>query len=232
MGLAHGVNIVNNGLVFYADPMNPRSWTGPDSSTVNDLISTPTGSISNDTSGSYGDNKSFAFDGADDRIDFGTASSRLISTSPYTFSAWVKVTDNDNMQTILSTTNGDDSGYKLEINTGLAGFTNITFYNQSDTKSIRCDFSSYNSWQNIVVVRNGTSNNKIYINTIPQTLTTNTENLANPSSTFPLVIGAQYFTSYYRNLNGNMGPLQIYNKALSAQEVTQNYNALKSRFGL
>jgi hypothetical protein len=95
---------------------------------------------------------------------------------------------------------------------------------------IRCDFSSYYSWQNIVVVRNGTSNYKIYVNTIPQTLTTNTENLANPSSTFPLVIGAQYFTSYYRNLNGNMGPLQIYNKALSASEEAQNYNALKNRF--
>ena len=222
--------IVREGLVFYADAANQRSWLGPDSNTVNGLIGTSTGYIFNDTSGSYGDNDSFNFDGTDDRIDFGNTSSRLIGTSPYTFSTWVKITDNDNMQTVLSTTNGSDSGYKLEINTGLSGLTNITFYNQSDTKSIRCDFSSYDSWKNIVVVRNGTSNNKIYVNTISQTLTVNTENLANPTTTFPLVIGAQYSTSYIRNLNGDMGLVQIYNKALSEAEVKQNYNALKGRF--
>jgi len=33
-------------------------------------------------------------------------------------------------------------------------------------------------------------------------------------------------------INGNMGPVQIYNRALSAQEVLQNYNSVKSRFGL
>ena len=222
--------IVREGLVFYADAANQRSWLGPDSSTVNGLIGTSTGSIFNDASGSYGNNDSFNFDGTDDRIDFGNTSSRLIGTSPYTFSTWVKITDNDNMQTVLSTTNGSDSGYKLEINTGLSGLTNITFYNQSDTKYIRCDFSSYDSWKNIVVVRNGTSNNKIYINTISQTLTVNTENLANPTTTFPLVIGAQYSTSYIRNLNGDMGLVQIYNKALSEAEVIKNYNALKGRF--
>jgi hypothetical protein len=33
-------------------------------------------------------------------------------------------------------------------------------------------------------------------------------------------------------MNGEIGPISIYNKALSASEVTQNYNALKGRFGL
>jgi hypothetical protein len=30
--------------------------------------------------------------------------------------------------------------------------------------------------------------------------------------------------------NGKLGPVQIYNKSLSAAEVKQNYNALKGRF--
>ena len=74
-------NIVTDGLVFYVDPAYKKSWTGPDSSTVNDLISTPIGSIINDTSGSYGINESFAFDGTDDYIDFGT-NTCLLYTSP------------------------------------------------------------------------------------------------------------------------------------------------------
>jgi hypothetical protein len=34
------------------------------------------------------------------------------------------------------------------------------------------------------------------------------------------------------NFDGNWATLFIYHKALSASEVLQNYNALKSRFGL
>ena len=32
--------------------------------------------------------------------------------------------------------------------------------------------------------------------------------------------------------DGQIGAIQIYNKALTAQEVKQNYNALKGRFSL
>ena len=37
-------------------------------------------------------------------------------------------------------------------------------------------------------------------------------------------------TSY--DTTGNISPVHIYNRALSASEVLHNYNALKSRFGL
>ena len=64
-----GPNIVEDGLVFYIDAMNLRTWSGPDSSTVNSLKGTTTGSIIADTSGSFGINNSFTFDGADDKIE-------------------------------------------------------------------------------------------------------------------------------------------------------------------
>ena len=32
--------------------------------------------------------------------------------------------------------------------------------------------------------------------------------------------------------NGNMGPIHMYDRALSAEEILHNYNALKGRFGL
>ena len=32
--------------------------------------------------------------------------------------------------------------------------------------------------------------------------------------------------------NGNIGPINYYNRALSSTEVLHNYNALKGRFGL
>ena len=33
-------------------------------------------------------------------------------------------------------------------------------------------------------------------------------------------------------MTGNISTVQIYNRALSAQEIQQNYNATKARFGL
>jgi hypothetical protein len=43
-----------------------------------------------------------------------------------------------------------------------------------------------------------------------------------------LNIGSWWVFDY----NGALGPLHIYNRALSANEVLHNYNALKGRFGL
>ena len=34
------------------------------------------------------------------------------------------------------------------------------------------------------------------------------------------------------NSNGNIGSIQLYNRALLASEMLHNYNALKGRFGL
>ena len=46
-----------------------------------------------------------------------------------------------------------------------------------------------------------------------------------------MTLGFQNFSSG-RYFNGQIGPILIYNRALSASEVLQNYNRLKGRFGL
>ena len=43
-------------------------------------------------------------------------------------------------------------------------------------------------------------------------------------------IGKDDFLARY--LDGNVGAVRLYNRALSAAEILQNYNAQKSRFGL
>jgi len=44
-----------------------------------------------------------------------------------------------------------------------------------------------------------------------------------------MLLGARFSAEYF---NGVIATGQIYNRALSAAEVQQNYNALKGRFGL
>ena len=54
----------------------------------------------------------------------------------------------------------------------------------------------------------------------------------NVSSPLGVAIGGDPYLNNSRWLVGNIATAQIYNRALSASEVLQNYNATKGRFGL
>ena len=189
MGTSYSPNIVKDGLVFYADPINPRSWTGPSSNRVNNLSSNSTGSIFNDTSGSYGNNSSFNFDGTDSYIDAGS-SVGVIGTSDYSFSSWVKTSQTSGTQTVLGTRNYNTNGWVIQM-----GLNSIMFYNVfTPSNRIQTTTNLTNgNWYNLVVVRGGTtSTNKIYVNGVSQSLTYNNENGTNPQSSLNLLIGAGY----------------------------------------
>ena len=51
-------------------------------------------------------------------------------------------------------------------------------------------------------------------------------------ATNPDLIVGTYFNGYGHYFQGSIGPIHIYNRTLSANEVLHNYNALKGRFGL
>jgi len=68
---------------------------------------------------------------------------------------------------------------------------------------------------------NGILDNGVLTGTIPASV-------AAGAST--VVIGNANSGNYY--FNGSMGQISIYNRALSAVEVLQNYNALRGRYGL
>lgn len=52
------------------------------------------------------------------------------------------------------------------------------------------------------------------------------------SGSFPVYIGSSGFASENRNFQGDISVVLFYNRALSAAEQLQNYNALKGRFGM
>ena len=172
MGLNHGTNIVKDGLVFLVDPINPRSWTGPNSSTVNSLRGNITGSIVNDTSGSYGDDKSFAFDGADDSIDI----SQFNLTGNWTISFWFKVPSYD--ATI-------QYAVGFELGTGLDGgiFTDYSgvyankwgFYRGNAVYPADSALSIGN-WHHCVITRTG-NNLAFYADGVTDGSGTNTNNM-------------------------------------------------------
>jgi hypothetical protein len=91
------------------------------------------------------------------------------------------------------------------------------------------DYSSSidNNWFHTVGTYNGTYNS-IYVNGI---LRETGSNITGNVDGGAFYIG-QGTGGNVANQKGNGSLYRIYNKALSAQEVLQNYNATKTRFGL
>ena len=232
--------IIKNGLVFNIDPVN-RASTIPSSATTktfNTIDTAVSGSFINDTMyDSSTITPSFAFDGTGDYMDCGNNSSTDIAASNLTISFWVKSASNSqtnytgliskapNTATIVSA-----GQYQIEIQTS------------QNTRYIvtGCDLSAgsettgtvptltLNTWENIAMTWDG--NSIIAYKNATVTATKTSPSATAPTSiTEPLRIGKR---ENYGHFNGNIGPVHIYNRALSAEEVLYNYNGLKSRFGL
>jgi len=234
--------VVRDGLVFYADPSNQRSWLGPDSNTVNSLISTPTGSIVNDTSGSYGINESFAFDGTDDGIDSGIT---LDKFSNFTLNTWIYQSSavSSNPITIFARDSAGNASFMIDVlDSGRAGGVNnkLGVWIRNGTSPGTWLYGdtalSTNIWNNISVTlqTNGTNFNvTMYLNSQVNKSTTaygTGTSITSANVNYGIGITIYQAGSNYRSFNGNIGPVQIYNRALSEAELTQNYNALKGRF--
>ena len=234
MGLNHGTNIVKDGLVFLVDASNPRSYPG--SGTIcNDLKSITTGSfqgtgIFEDTNGGV-----FAMDGATEYIQFQPYSGFNFGTNLWTIGIWVYPTGGATGFTPLWVIAGYSGGsssngfalYKRADNT-------LHLYNpaENDQTSIAL---SLNEWNYIVTTRKSSTEADFYIFNSTNSLQTETETISSGGNW-----GNSTLNSYFGKTNtssgdqyyGKIGPYQVYNRSLSSNEITQNYNALKSRFGL
>ena len=225
-------NIVTDGLIFYVDPAYKKSWTGPNSTNVNDLAGSSTNTISNDPSGSYGINKSFIFDGVDDKIatTFNPSTS-IGDNNSWTINCWVYNQD---------VTAGSGQKQRILGSVNLGG-TVKRFWLGARYGKVRVGYGN-NNWQLA-------NNSATYVNNIWQHV----------AATFDY--SASLITAYFNGvaedtLNytgdtlisetdiriggveldnvpwiGNISSIGIYNRALSAAEVTQNYQAQKERFG-
>ena len=84
-----------------------------------------------------------------------------------------------------------------------------------------------NRWLQVVTTFNGSLYSS-YVNGVAGPTTNLTFNIT--SSTFTIALStAQAAENYY---SGKVSAARIYNRALSAAEVSQNFNALRARFGI
>jgi hypothetical protein len=119
-------------------------------------------------------------------------------------------------------------GYLL--NTGNIRF--IVYSTTSSGVSITDTSKNYfdNQWHYVAFINNGISSS-LYVDGTLKTSGAAPWNGTSPWPTNQLAVGRDNNSSNYY-FSGSIGPIKIYNKALTATEITQNYNAVKTRFGL
>jgi len=218
MSLGHAPSIITNGLVFYIDAANPRCYPGSGTDltdTISNITPTLNGGVGFNTS-NYG---IFTFDGSNDYINFGNSNNVKLTVG--TISAWVKATSpGGGFRGIMAKQYAYGLFYSNSV---LVAYD----WGGSATRTTGVNIADGN-WKNVVMsfqsaVSNGT---KIYINGVLSLTTTITWQ----NDTQNLYGGAEVSAGQYAACSGSI--FSLYNRALSAAEVLQNYNAAKKRYGL
>ena len=225
MGFYRGPNIVTDGLVFAMDPGSERCYDG--TTAVNSLVGSNTGTLTNGVTYQSINGGVFDFDGTDDYISFPDDTN--LNNQTLTMESWVKLDTTLYQQAFIFE--------KGNVNTQYSNFqeNNGNFYFRTMTLSIQdlalnlTNHVSAGDWFHIVCTY-GSGVKRIYINGIAITTQTGLTGTI-PTNTTGLFLGAYGPGSSYF-IDGKIAVSRVYNKALTQAEVTQNFNAQKSRFGL
>jgi hypothetical protein len=248
MALSHSPSIITNGLVLCLDAANPKSYPGS-GSTITDLVGTNNFTLVNSSFYSY--------DSATGSIDFNrtlpptaedggyatfTASGGLTAANylhnDHTTEVWFKSSDR--------APTAYDGTETLSAIVLYRGFHSMWYYSSTaytyniwgqtagvnNSYSLSISDSTVNVWTQLVAVRSGTTLT-LYRNGIQQnsgTITSGTDGM--PTSNDIRIAIGNYNGSFSWHADMNFSSLKMYKRALTAQEIQQNFNALRSRFSI
>ena len=218
----------NSGLVLHLDAGNPSSYSGS-GATWNDLSGNVSHVSLTSTTYNSANGGSIVFNGTSSYANF---NANIGSANAVTVDMWVKTNS-------LNAPNGSMyfgfGQYDVWTKGGNIGFNTFggDLFGLTSTRVQNLGIEG--AWKHLVFVMNvgSTSNNKIYVNGINQTSLTqvfsglNSAN-ANFNSGAGKISGWRNDSSWLMNLN--VASFKLYNRELSQQEITNNFNASKQRF--
>jgi len=212
--------IVTNGLATLLDAADKNSYPGSGTSWIDVSGNNRTGTLVNGPVFNSEDGGYILFDGTSDYVSL---SNTAFSTNPFSISMWFKT---DGVQSTNATliSVGTAAG---ATNWQIAFQSNILVFVANATAVGTTTYTANDTWVQFTAVRESTSTNgsKFYINGILNVSFTMADNFTDAAA-YRIGIN-RGSTAWFK---GNVANAQIYNRALSAGEVLQNYNAQKTRF--
>ena len=225
-----GPATVTSGLVLELDAGNIKSYPTTGTTWFDKSGNANNGTLTNGPTFNTGSLGSIVFDGVDDYVTIPTFTIPTGSFSCESFFQWYNLgTDRG---TIFSLNyNYPSTGYLIRQRDNSSGKFVIWSDYGSESGIFSTRALTANTWNHVVVVQSS-GNCSIYINGVLDS----SQSLPNPalSQSYPILIGARATSgpSVGAYLTGRIGINKIYNRALSASEIQQNFNATRARFGI
>ena len=226
MALRHSPLVVTNGLVLYLDAANTKSYPGSGTTWYDLSGNGNNATLVNGPTFSTSRGGIFDFDGVDDYA-YVPDNTSLDLAGDKTQAIWVLIDQSYSGTGILGKANSSVNGMALTYGWSGYGFQNIA-WNSANEPSVATAAADVNNWYYLVGTQQG-STRYVYIlgangvRTASYTGGTHTWNNA-----LNFTIGT--IGGYYTNMKA--GVVYVYNRALSQTEITQNFNALRTRFGI
>ena len=235
MAINYNPRLVTDGLVLCLDAANPKSYVGS-GTTWTDLSGRGNNGTLVNGVGYVGTNGgALSFDGVDDYVYRSTFTSP--PTNIVSIVCWVKFSNNVNNRYLLSfgrDVGGGIGGLALIAYGGFVG-NQIIFELGSGAGRVSSGISpSLNTWYCITTTADGT-NTRFYLNAVLKN--TSAQGSGAIAYSPGLSVGSYLSAGipptpgvYFHS--GNISQVSIYNRALSAAEISQNFLAMRARFGI
>jgi len=233
MAVGYNPRIVTDGLVLALDAGNTKSYPGS-GTTWSDLSGNGRNGVL--TNGPTYSNGSLVFDGTDDRVFITNNELARIGTGNHTITAWVNndiVTEEDFIGTGVFSQGDVLLMIYIQAGGGAGGFRGHAWSSTGSSNTIDSPRAIGTGNWNMLTQRVTWGGN---IDLFENGVLTKTQVLsggAPTSSRTQFVIGNRVNGgSGSSHFDGKIANVQVYNRALTASEIQQNYNALRGRFGI
>jgi hypothetical protein len=225
MSVAGGPDLIQDGLVLCLDAANTKSYPGSGTSWVDLSGNGNNGTLTNGPTFSSANGGSIVFDGTNDYVNCGNP---LTFTDSFSVLFFLKTTISNSTRVAFGMYSGAGADWWI----GTTGNTLQFSYGSPSKRDITStSIINDNRWNMASCIYNKNINSTfIYINTTMEA----SSNLIPSSVT---AAGGQLSIGRFGSYNdfyfpATFGLFQVYNRALSASEILQNYNATKGRFRL
>ena len=232
MATNYNPRIVTDGLVLCLDAGNSKSYPGSGTTWTDLSGNGNSGTLVNGVGYNIDGGGSLVFDGVDDEITIPYTPNLAFTDAIMSCESWVYVDSLSSAFSIINKrgnrfTQNSNRPYVFEVNTD--GRVRWILDDATTVCDTATGLMQTDQWYHLVATHDGT-NSKIYINGVENVSVSSGTSSINDTGDIPVRIGWRYQNSTINYSDGKISITRVYNKALTAQEIQQNYNATKSRF--
>ena len=229
MAVIGGANIVDDGLTFAIDVLSENCYPGS-GTTVTDLIGSRSGTLTNGPTIGTSPTKHINFDGSNDYLLYSNYIPTELTTSSYSLEFWFTNNAGGGYEGVFSLGAGfqiyaRDSKLEIYQSNNGSGTYNVVNGVKNSTS-----LGSEGDWNCAVLHRSGSTITFFINGAADGQHSASSGNTMGVGATTDMLIGT-YSPAIYR-YGGLLGPVRIYDRALTLSEVSQNFNAQRARFGV